>query len=168
MARASTVAVVVPSPAVSEVREATSFTIWAPMFSNLFSSSISLATVTPSLVTVGAPHDFSITTFRPRGPSVTLTASASVFTPCRISLRAVSSKTISLAPMFSSPFLLLDHAEDFFLAQNEVFDPVHLDLGAGILAEQDPIALLHVERADLALLIDLAGADGDDLALDRL
>jgi len=28
------------------------------MFWNLFSSSISLATVTPSLVTVGAPHDF--------------------------------------------------------------------------------------------------------------
>jgi hypothetical protein len=41
--RASTVAVVVPSPATSEVREATSFTIWAPMFSNLSSSSISSA-----------------------------------------------------------------------------------------------------------------------------
>ncbi len=35
------------------------------MFSNLFSSSISLATVTPSLVTVGAPQDFSMTTLRP-------------------------------------------------------------------------------------------------------
>ena len=33
MAWASTVAVVVPSPATSEVLEATSFTIWAPMFS---------------------------------------------------------------------------------------------------------------------------------------
>ena len=53
--RASTVAVVVPSPATSEVLDATSFTICAPMFSNLSSSSISLATVTPSLVTVGAP-----------------------------------------------------------------------------------------------------------------
>jgi len=41
---ASTVAVVVPSPAMSEVLEATSFTIWAPMFSNLSASSISLAT----------------------------------------------------------------------------------------------------------------------------
>src|ERR1700737_4487949 len=37
--RASTVAVVVPSPATSEVLEATSFTICAPMFSNLSSSS---------------------------------------------------------------------------------------------------------------------------------
>src|SRR5271163_3550668 len=48
---ASTVAVVVPSPARSAVLEATSRTICAPMFSNLSSSSISLATVTPSLVT---------------------------------------------------------------------------------------------------------------------
>jgi hypothetical protein len=53
IACASTVAVVVPSPATSEVFDATSFTICAPMFSNLFSSSISLATVTPSLVIVG-------------------------------------------------------------------------------------------------------------------
>ena len=33
IAWASTVAVVVPSPATSEVLEATSFSIWAPMFS---------------------------------------------------------------------------------------------------------------------------------------
>ena len=44
------VAVVVPSPALSEVWEATSRTICAPMFSNLGSTSISFATVTPSLV----------------------------------------------------------------------------------------------------------------------
>ena len=55
MACASTVAVVVPSPATSEVLDATSLTICAPMFSNLSFSSISLATETPSLVTVGAP-----------------------------------------------------------------------------------------------------------------
>ena len=55
MAWARTVAVVVPSPAMSEVWEATSLTIWAPMFWNLSLSSISLATDTPSLVTVGAP-----------------------------------------------------------------------------------------------------------------
>ena len=52
---ASTVAVVVPSPARSLVFEATSRTICAPMFSNLSESSISLATVTPSLVMRGAP-----------------------------------------------------------------------------------------------------------------
>jgi hypothetical protein len=36
----STVAVVVPSPALSLAFEATSRTIWAPIFSNLSSSSI--------------------------------------------------------------------------------------------------------------------------------
>ena len=55
IAWASTVAVVVPSPAVSEVLLATSRIIWAPMFSNLSASSISLATVTPSLEMRGAP-----------------------------------------------------------------------------------------------------------------
>jgi hypothetical protein len=78
---ASTVAVVVPSPAASEAWEATSLTICAPMFSNLSLSSISLATETPSLVTVGAPKDLSRMTLRPFGPSVTLTASARTFTP---------------------------------------------------------------------------------------
>ena len=55
--------VVVPSPATSLVLLATSRTIWAPMFSNLSASSISLATVTPSLVMRGAPkfveHDIA-------------------------------------------------------------------------------------------------------------
>jgi len=61
MACASTVAVVVPSPATSLVLEATSRTICAPMFSRGSRSSISLATVTPSLVMIGAPNFFSIT-----------------------------------------------------------------------------------------------------------
>ncbi len=55
IAWASTVAVAVPSPAESDVRVATSRRSWAPMFSNLSESSISLATVTPSLVMRGAP-----------------------------------------------------------------------------------------------------------------
>src|SRR5204863_23614 len=53
IACAKTVAVVVPSPATSEVLEATSRTICAPMFSRLSFSSISFATVTPSLVIAG-------------------------------------------------------------------------------------------------------------------
>ena len=55
MAWARMVAVVVPSPATVLVLLATSRTICAPMFSNLSESSISLATVTPSLVIRGAP-----------------------------------------------------------------------------------------------------------------
>ena len=99
IAWARTVAVVVPSPATSEVLEATSRTIWAPMFSNLSSSSISLATVTPSLVMRGAPNDFSITTLRPLGPSVTLTALARMSTPRSIFSRASWPNFTSLADM---------------------------------------------------------------------
>ena len=87
IACASTVAVVVPSPATSEVLLATSRTICAPMFSSGSLSSISLATVTPSLVIVGEPNFLSRTTLRPLGPSVTFTASASWLTPRRIAWR---------------------------------------------------------------------------------
>ncbi len=80
---------VVPSPALSLVFEATSRTICAPMFSSLPASSTSLATVTPSLVTTGEPHDFSMTTLRPLGPRVTFTASARALTPRRIAARAL-------------------------------------------------------------------------------
>ena len=79
---------VVPSPALSLVFEATSRTIWAPMFSNLSESSTSLATVTPSLVTMGEPYDFSMTTLRPLGPSVTVTVSLRSWTPRRMRSRA--------------------------------------------------------------------------------
>ncbi|CAB4582925.1 unannotated protein [freshwater metagenome] len=84
-------AVVVPSPATSFVLVATSFTNWAPMFSNGSSNSISLAMDTPSLVMVGAPNFLSRTTLRPLGPSVTRTASASLLTPASSARRASSS-----------------------------------------------------------------------------
>ena len=51
------------------------------MFSIASSNSISFATVTPSLVMLGPPNFFSITTFLPLGPSVTFTAFASASTP---------------------------------------------------------------------------------------
>src|SRR3954469_7444731 len=173
IACASTVAVVVPSPATSEVLEATSFTICAPMFSNLFSSSISLATVTPSLVMVGEPNDFSITTLRPLGPSVTFTASASVLTPLRMASRARTSNRISLAAISFSPcvvkgWLLLDDAEDVFLAHHEVLGSFDLDLRPGVLGEQDAVTRLDVQGSHLSVLEDLPVADGDDLAFDRL
>ena len=97
MAWASTVAVVVPSPATSLVLVATSLASWAPRFSYGSSSSISRAMVTPSLVIVGAPHFLSMTTLRPFGPSVTLTALASALTPRSSDLRASSSNSSVLA-----------------------------------------------------------------------
>ena len=107
---ASTVAVVVPSPASSLVREATSFTICAPMFSNLSASSISLATETPSLVMVGAPKLFSSTTLRPFGPRVALTALARTLTPRTMRERASSPKRISLAAIAFTSLVAPDDA----------------------------------------------------------
>ena len=77
IACASTVALVVPSPATSLVLVETSFISCAPMFSKGSSSSISFAIVTPSLVMRGAPNFLSSTTLRPLGPRVILTVSAS-------------------------------------------------------------------------------------------
>ena len=100
MACARTVAVVVPSPASSLVFEATSLTIWAPMLANASSSSISLATVTPSLVIWGAPNFLSIITLRPLGPSVTFTALLKASTPSLRSSRASTLYLISFAIAF--------------------------------------------------------------------
>src|SRR2546421_425535 len=101
MACASTVAVVVPSPAMSDVLLATSRTICAPMFSSGSLRSISFATVTPSLVIVGDPNFLSSTTLRPFGPNVTFTASANWLTPRSTAWRDCSPYTICFAILFS-------------------------------------------------------------------
>src|ERR1700676_1787507 len=194
IACARIVAVVVPSPAWSEVREATSRTIWAPMFSNLSSSSISLATVTPSLVMRGAPYDLSSTTLRPLGPSVTRTALARMSTPRSMRSRASTENLTSLAAILITPFWLvgagvrrwkqrqvsgglllgrrcgsaLEHAHDVAFLHDQVFGTVDLDLGARPLAEHHAVADLKVDRDQLAVLVAATGADADDLALRRL
>ena len=100
MACVNTVAVVVPSPALSAVLEATSFTNCAPIFSIGSANSISFATVTPSLVMVGAPNFLSRMTFLPFGPRVTFTASARASTPFFNLSLALVSKNNSLAIFF--------------------------------------------------------------------
>ena len=102
IACASSVAVVVPSPATSLVLVATSLTSCAPMFSNASSSSTSLAIVTPSLVISGLPYFLSSTTLRPLGPRVILTVSASAFMPRSSERRASSPYCICLAIIFAS------------------------------------------------------------------
>src|SRR6266850_1756083 len=164
MAWASTVAVVVPSPAMSEVLAATSFSIWAPMFSVGSLRSISLATVTPSLVRVGLPNFRAMTTFRPFGPSVTFTACAMVLIPRRSAARASSLKRSCLG---MTTFLSED-AENVFLFHDEILLAVQFHLAARILPEEDPVALLDRERQILAVLGDPAGPDRDHLALLRL
>src|ERR1700746_944661 len=105
---ASTVAVVVPSPASREVLDATSLTSCTPMFSNLSSSWISPATVTPSLVMRG-PKDLSSATLRPLGPSVTLTAAAKVSMPRNIFSRASPENLKSMALTASLPRIRYHH-----------------------------------------------------------
>ena len=100
IASARTVAVVVPSPATSFVLLAASLTSWTPRFSYGSSSSISSATVTPSLVIFGLPQPLSRIALRPRGPRVLRTARANLETPSKSGLRAASSKTICFATGF--------------------------------------------------------------------
>src|SRR5450631_1272194 len=168
------VAVVVPSPAMSLVFDATSRTICAPMFSKGSLSSISFATVTPSLVMVGPPNFFSRTTLRPFGPRVTLTASANWFTPRRIACREASEYTICFAIVLSSLArflcryrLCVEDSEDFVLTHDQVLFVIQLDVAAGILAEQDTVAHLDIERHNLAVFQALAFTYGYHFAFLR-
>src|ERR687895_670793 len=151
MARARTVAVVVPSPATSFVLVATSLASWAPMFSQGSSSSTSLAMVTPSLVMVGAPHFLSRTTLRPLGPSVTLTALASLLTPASSARRASSSNLRIFAMLAGS--LLLDLGQHVAAGEDQEVVTVDGDLGAAVLAVQHDVAFLDVEGEVLALVV---------------
>src|SRR4029453_13474547 len=126
---------------------------------------------------VGLPYFLSMTTFRPLGPSVALTACAMMLTPRRSAVRASSLNKSCLA---MSWFLRRVHteiaaaeprgsraedAEHVLLPHGEVLLAVQLDLAPGVLAEQDAVARLDVERKPLAGLGHLAGADRDHLAL---
>src|SRR5687768_7199442 len=64
--------------------------------------------------------------------------------------------------------LLLDDAENLFLADDEDLFAVDLDFLTGVLAEKNRVARLDVERRDLAVLFDAAFSDGHDFALLRL
>src|SRR5437016_5911754 len=84
--------------------------------------------------------------------------------------RPASSNRISFAAMFSSLCFLggrlfFDDAEDVILAHDEMIDAVDLDVVAAVLAEQDAIALLHRQGAQLALVVGLAAAHRHNLAL---
>src|ERR1044071_5809668 len=170
-----TTAVVVPSPATSSVLVATSFRSCAPMFSNGSSSSMSRAIVTPSLVIVGLPNFLSRTTFRPFGPIVTFTASARRSMPFLSDRRAVSSKYSCLAKVMPpgllgggsprSGRLFADDREDVLLADDEELVVLELELGPRVLPVEDLLPDLDVHRDALALGVEGAGADGQDLAL---
>src|ERR1700722_5873436 len=172
IACARTVAVVVPSPAMSLVLEATSLTSCAPMFSNTSGSSVSLAIVTPSFVIVGEPNFLSRTTLRPFGPSVTLTASARMFAPRSSARRALSSNTSSLAAIMCVGLLDAGRnaavgydSEHVLFGDDENFFAFDFDLPTRVLRVDDTVADLHVHRQFRAVVERAAGADRQDLAL---
>src|SRR5687768_17250950 len=71
-------------------------------------------------------------------------------------------------PPASAGLLLLDDAQDLFLADDEVVRAFDLDFLSSVLAEEHGVAGLDVERRDLAFLLNPAAAHRDDLALLRL
>src|SRR3990167_2302207 len=164
MAWASTVAVVVPSPALSDVLEATSLTIWAPMFCSLSLSSISLATDTPSLVTVGAPNERSSTTLRPLGPRVTLTALARMFTPSTMRARASPPKTTSFAAILELLKIGFKLAASAYPVSSSSYEKMSGSAGELLLDHCEQIVFLHDQQL-VAVVLLLAGADGQHFTL---
>src|SRR5690606_14595798 len=57
------------------------------------------------------------------------------------------------------------HGEDVARGQDEVVLAAVLDLGAAVLAVDDLVADRHVERDAVAVVVDTARTDGQDLAL---
>src|SRR5712691_8144954 len=162
MASARIVAVVVPSPATVLVFEATSLTNWAPMFSNGSSSSMSSATVTPSLVTFGAPQPLSSTALRPRGPSVLATARDNLEAPSNRLLRASSSKTNIFATASPSIKRLGYHRPDkpaekvvpktvTSSALRQAHNSMQVAAGGAIFVPPNPLAATHDLAGGLAV-----------------
>ena len=58
----------------------------------------------------------------------------------------------------------VENAEDFVLTHDQVLFAIQLDVAAGVLAEQDAVARLDVERNHFAVFQALAFADGHDFA----
>src|SRR6266851_3619855 len=122
------------------------------MFSIGSSSSISLATVTPSLVTVGLPNFLSMTTLRPLGPSVTFTASASWSTP-RLSRARAS--VLNSSCFAGIAYVLRRSAElrvDVGLLDHQDLLAVDLERLAAVLRVEHPIAHLDLDGNELPLL----------------
>ena len=126
------------------------------MFSSGSFSSISFATVTPSLVIVGDPNYLSRMTLRPFGPSVTLTALARLFDPAqdRLPRRVAVGNLFGhlQRPAFSGSGRI-DRRQHVVFLHDQVVHAVELDLLAGVLAEQDRVAGLDVERHAFALVV---------------
>jgi len=68
---------------------------------------------------------------------------------------------------FSVSASAFDDGHDVVLAEDEQVVAVDLYLGARILAEEDLVALLDIQRDEFADFVSAAGTDGNDFALLR-
>jgi len=69
---------------------------------------------------------------------------------------------------FLNSSLIFDYRHDVVFLHHEQFFTFNLDLGAGVLAEQDLVANFDVERANITVLEDLAVTCSNDFTLDGL
>jgi hypothetical protein len=71
--------------------------------------------------------------------------------------------------LFISPDILcrleLNYAHDVFFAHDQQLVAIDLDGLTGVLAEQHAVAHLERHRANLAVVLDLAGANGQNFTL---
>src|SRR3972149_3362165 len=131
--------------------------------------------VTPSLVMVGEPNFLSRSAYRPRGPRVTLTASAILSTPRFSARRASSSNRICFAtlsfvllkmrPPACRGDRLLDDGQDVLLGEDQQILFVELELGPGVLLEENPLPDGDVDRLAGAVIQDPSRSDRQDRPL---
>eukprot|EP00456_Euglypha_rotunda_P002968 TRINITY_DN10533_c2_g1_i1.p1 TRINITY_DN10533_c2_g1~~TRINITY_DN10533_c2_g1_i1.p1 ORF type:complete len:167 (+),score=19.70 TRINITY_DN10533_c2_g1_i1:94-594(+) len=93
-----------------------------------------------------------------------------MFTPSTMRARASPPKTTSFAAMFyysewGSVELLLDDREQVVFLHDQQFVAADLDGLAAVLAEQDAVADLAVQGDEVALVVALARAHGQDFTL---
>ncbi|EJC75244.1 putative GTPase [Rhizobium leguminosarum bv. trifolii WSM2012] len=137
----------------------------AHVFELVASSSISLATATPSSVMRGAPKDLSITTLRPFGPSVTFTASARISTRFLIwDPRELESRRWSLTGLGSSSAQKTGTVREYDAQGRHTTTArsLHAIPGGGWVTDTPGIRTLHV--SDVTDGIDMLFSDITELA----
>src|SRR5216683_2968222 len=144
----------------------------------------SATTTSTSLSMVGLPNFLSMTTLRPLGPIVAFTADAMMLTPRSRAARPSSLNRICFGIWCSSSIArwndpavgpgrvgavrwarLLDNGQHVIFLHDQILLVVDLHLGPRVLAEENAIVGLHIQRDLLAVLVHLPVAYRDDLAL---
>src|SRR6266550_988798 len=97
-----------------------------------------------------------------RASTENLTSLADIFLLLEFPVSVMRPKRLLLG------YCLLQHAHNVGLLHDQEILAVNLHLGAGPFAEQHAIALLEVDRNELAGLVAAARSDGNNLALRRL